>query len=179
VRADGRREWAVANVGAGLDAAIVHAVARVRATRGGAGGYAVWVRPILRTIASFRFPRLRVTVDGARRYEGSAAIVQGARAFGGVFRLCDAAALDAPGLHVSILTARTRRDLLRLLVRSTVRCVERDRDVIHVAAREVSIDADAPVPLQADGDPAGETPLTVRALPRALTLLRAPPPPLG
>jgi diacylglycerol kinase family enzyme len=178
-RPDGTREWAVANAGAGLDAAIVHAVSKVRTTRGGAGGYAVWVRPVLATIAQFRFPRLRVTVDEGRIYEGTAVIVQGAHSFGGIFTLSKDAALDALDLHVSILTGRTRRDLLRLLVRSTMRPVSSDRDVIHLRAREITIESDPPVPLQADGDPAGETPVRIRLLPRALSLLRAPPPPLG
>jgi diacylglycerol kinase family enzyme len=178
-RADGRRELAMANAGAGLDAAIVHAVSKARSKRGGAGGYAVWVRPILATIAGYRFPHLRVVVDGARADEGAAVIVQGARNFGGVFRLARNAALDAPALHVSILTARTRRDLLRLLARSTATSVEDDRDVISLTAREVSISSDPPVPFQCDGDAAGETPVTIRHLPRALTLLRAPLPPLG
>ena len=175
---DGSVERALANLGAGLDAAIVVAVAEERAAHAGLGGYAKWVRPILSTVARFRFPRLSVTVDGARTYEGSAVVVQGGRSYGGLFTLAREAALDALALHVTIVTAQNRRDLLRVLARSAFRPAEGDRDVLHVVGREVRIASDVPARLQADGDPAGETPVTVRLLPRAVALLRAPADPL-
>lgn len=179
MHADGTTTRALANLGAGLDAAIVVAVARVRADQAGLGGYAKWVRPIFATVARFRFPRLAVTVDGARTYEGSAAVVQGAHNYGGLFTLARGSALDAPVLHVSIVTARNRRDLLRVLARAAFRPAEGDRDVLHVVGREVHLASDLPAALQADGDPAGEAPITVRLLPHAVTLLRAPAAPLG
>jgi diacylglycerol kinase (ATP) len=153
-------------------------VARVRADQAGLGGYGKWIRPILTTVARFRFPRLRVTVDGTRTYEGTAVVVQGAHNYGGLFTLARGAALDAPALHVSIVTARNRRDLLRVLARAAFRPAEGDRDVLHVVGRTVHVASDVPAALQADGDPAGEAPVTVRLLPRALTLLRAPSAPL-
>lgn len=175
-RPTGPVERALANVGAGLDGAIVEAVAQARRRHGGRGGYAVWVGPILRTIARFRFPRLRLTLDGQRTYEGAAVVVQGARCYGGLFELARGAALDAGALHVSLIEGRTRRDLLRLLVRALLRRADRDAHLRTFRAQEVTLTADPPAPLQADGDPAGLTPLTVRLLPRAATLLRAPPP---
>lgn len=177
----GRPARAVANVGAGLDAAIVTAVATARSHSTGLGGYLRWVKPILATVARFRRPRLLVTLDGARTYEGAAVVVQGAHNYGGLFTLARGAALDADVLHVTLVTARTRRDLLRVLARAALRPAETDRDVLALTGREVRIASDAPTPLQADGDPAGATPARVRLLARALTLLRAPPrlPPEG
>jgi diacylglycerol kinase family enzyme len=177
-RGDGTVERALANLGAGLDAAIVVAVAQERAAHAGLGGYVRWVRPILRTIARFRFPRFTVTVDGARTYEGTAVVVQGGHNYGGLFRLARAAALDAAVLHVTIVTAQNRRDLLRVLARAAFRPAQGDRDVLHVTGREVHVASDLPAALQADGDPAGMAPVTVRLLPRAVTLLRAPAAPL-
>lgn len=175
-RPDGARSFAVANVGAGLDAAIVGAVAMARARRAGQGGYAVWVRPILSTVARFAFPRLLVTVDGARTFEAAAVVLQGAASYGGVFRLAAGAALNAGRLHVSLVEGRTRRDLLRILTRAALRRADRDAQLRILTAHEVEIRGDRPTACQADGDPSGQTPLRVRLAPRALTLLRAPRP---
>ena len=41
----------------------------------------------------------------------------------------------------------------------------------HERVRDIVIDSREPVPWQADGDYMGETPLTVRVLPGALSLL--------
>jgi diacylglycerol kinase (ATP) len=172
--ASGGRELAVANVGVGLDAEVVRAVSAARARRRGLGGYAVWLKPILATVAAYRAPRLTVRVDQGRVYPASALVVQGGLAYGGVFRLAPDARLDAPTLSVALLQTPGRRDAFRILARALARRATRDRDLLLLRAHEVAVAADPPVGLQADGDPAGETPLTVRLLPRALTLLRAP-----
>ncbi len=171
--ADGRRELAVANLGAGLDAEVVRAVAAERARHRGLGGYAVWVRPILTTLVGYRAPRLRVRLDGARLYEAAAVVIQGARSYGGVFELSPTTTLDAPHLSVALVLGPARRDVFRLLTRALVKRAARDHDLLLLPAREVEISADRPLGLQADGDPAGETPVTVRLLRHALTLLRA------
>ena len=171
--ADGQRELAVANVGAGLDAEVVRAVSVERARHHGLGGYAVWVRPILQTLVGYRAPRLRVRIDGARLYEAAAVVVQGARSYGSVFELSPTTTLDAPQLSVALVLGPARRDLFRLLTRALVRRAARDHDLLLLPARELEISAERPLGLQADGDPAGETPVTVRLLPRVLTLLRA------
>jgi diacylglycerol kinase family enzyme len=169
------RELAVANVGAGLDAAIVRAVAAERTRRAGLGGYAVWVRPILASVRVWAFPPLTVRLDGGRALEARAVVVQGAHSYGGLFELAPDAALDADLLRVSLIDAPTRRDLLRLLARAAVRHASRDHHLHTFRARTVTIEAAAPLPLQADGDPAGDTPLTVTLRRDALTLLRVPP----
>lgn len=173
VRPDGAREVALANVGAGLDAAIVAAVDRARAQRPGSGGYGAWVGPIVRTLARYRAPRLRVTLNGTHVYESAAAVVQGARAYGGLFRLAPQARLDSSSLHVSLVEARTARDLLRVLTRALLRRAHRDAGLRTFPAHSVLLEADEALPLQADGDAAGTTPVVVRLLPRAVVLLRA------
>ena len=47
---------------------------------------------------------------------------------------------------------------------------ERLPEVVSLRARRVRLEADAPVPVQIDGDPAGCTPAVVKLLPSALTL---------
>jgi diacylglycerol kinase (ATP) len=135
----------------------------------------VWVRPILASVRDWDFPPLTVRLDGGRALEARAVVVQGARSYGGLFELAPDAALDADLLRVSLIEAPTRRDLLRLLARAAVRRASRDHHLHAFRARTVTIESPAPLPLQADGDPAGETPLTVTLRRDALTLLRVPP----
>lgn len=166
-------ERALANVGAGVDADIVHTISALRASADGAGGYSRWVRPMWRTLCSFSFPRLRVTVDGRRTYAAAACTVQNARNYGGVFELSPDAALDSGGLEVVLLRARTNRDLFRILFASWFRRAPLQNDVQIISGRHVRIESTEPVRLQADGDPAGRTDVELELLPGALTLLRA------
>jgi diacylglycerol kinase family enzyme len=169
---DGAVGHAVANVGVGLDAEVVHAVARARA--GGSGGYARWVRPIWESVQAFRFPRLRVTVDERVTYAAAACIVQNAHNYGGIFELSARAALDSGRLDVVLVKARTRRDLLRILAGALARRAGRFHDVRVVPASRVRVRCASSVAVQADGDPAGRTDLEVERVPEGLTLLRAP-----
>ena len=172
-RAGGEQEYAVANVGVGLDAEIVQAIAGVRAGAAGSGSYASWIRPILQTVSAFRFPRLRVTVDGMRTYAAAACVVQNANNYGGLLRLSPDAALDSGKLDVTLIRARTKRDLLRILAGALTRRVPTFNDVKIVRAERVDLRCSRPVHLQADGDPAGMTDATIEIVPKAMRLLRA------
>ena len=163
---------AVANVGAGLDAEIVHAAALVRSDD--LGGYGKWVAPIWRSLATFRFPPLRVTVDGRRTFNAGACVVQNARNYGGLFELSPDAALDSGRLEVTLLRARSHRDLFRVMTGAFLRRASRFKDVRVVSGQGVEIAADEAVPLQADGDPAGRAPVAVDLIAKSLVLLRAP-----
>jgi diacylglycerol kinase family enzyme len=48
---------------------------------------------------------------------------------------------------------------------------EKLADVACLTTNELRLESDQPVPLQADGDPAGTTPAVLRVLPGALELL--------
>ncbi len=171
--ADGQEERAIANVGVGLDAEIVQAIARLRAGSSGSGSYASWIRPIWGTVQTFRFPRLRVTIDGRRTYNAAACVVQNAYNYGGVFRLSPHAALDSGRLDVTLIRARTKRDLIRVLLGALTRRVQRFNDVKIVRGTHVALRCGRSVHLQADGDPAGTTDAEIEVLPKAVELLRA------
>lgn len=165
-------EVAVGVVGAGLDAELVRAVSALRAEAAG-GGYGRWLRPLWNVFQGFRFPRLRVTVDGRRTYAASACVIQNAHNYGGLFVLSPDAALDSGRLDVFMIRAATHRDLFRIMTGAFLRRVHKHKDVKLVRGTSVRVRADAPVAVQADGDPAGVTDLDVELLPRAATLLRA------
>jgi diacylglycerol kinase family enzyme len=59
--------------------------------------------------------------------------------------------------------AMARQSLPIFLTRSAVRA---DVDLLRI--REMTIDADRPLPVQVDGEPAGTTPVRLRVAPRAL-----------
>lgn len=160
----------LAVLGVGLDAEVVRAVAEAR--RGGVGGYTRWLLPIARTFLAYRPPRLRVTVDGTT-VEGGAVVVQNAHNYGGLFELSRDARMDDGCLDVVVLRDAGRRDHFRMLLRAYGGRLHADRGVTVLRGRTVAVDADVPVAVQADGDPAGTTPLRAEVLPRALTLLAA------
>jgi diacylglycerol kinase (ATP) len=168
-----REQVALANVGAGLDGELVHAISNVRSAGDGFGGYARWIGPMWDCLRSFSFPRLRVTVDGLRTYAAAACVVQNAHNYGGVFELAPGAALDSGRLDVMLIRARTNRDLFRILVSSLARRTTRQKDVKFLTARHVRIESSDHVRLQADGDPAGRTDVELEILPQSLELLRA------
>lgn len=171
-RPDGSVEHAVANTGIGLDAEVVHAVSKVRA--GGVGGYAKWIRPIVASLATFRFPKLRVTIDDHVTYAAGACIVQNARNYGGVFALSPSAALDSGAMDVLLIRSRTRRSLFGILASALLRRMPHNHDAKIVASRSVRLRSATKAPVQADGDPAGYTDLHVELVPQGLILLRAP-----
>jgi diacylglycerol kinase (ATP) len=171
--ADGRTERAVTCVGAGLDGAVVEEVQRLRSTSG-SHGYAQWIRPMLATLARFRWPTLEVVVDGGVVRQGTLVVVQNARSYGGLFSISPGAAMDSGRLDVAVLKPRGHRDLVRLLLRAAADDLADDRLVRVVPGARVEIRCRERVPVQADGDAAGATDLEVRLLPRAMTLLRVP-----
>ena len=169
-----RVSHAVANVGVGADAEVVHAIEALRKQPGASHNYAQWVRPILHTIRGFGFPALRVTVDDRRTWLATGVVVQNAYNYGGMFALAPEASLDAEGLHVTLMRARTHRELMMLLASAATRRLARERKARLVVGHRVRIEARKRVPVQADGDAAGWTDVRLERLPKALTLLRAP-----
>ncbi len=164
------RGLSLANVGVGLDAAVVRAVASARG--GGVGGYTKWLSPIAKTFLDYVPPAIEVSVDGGPVVRGGAAIVQNTRNYGGLFTLASDARMDDGRLEVTVLRRAKRRDFFRMLVRAYASNLDRDAGVTILRGTSVEIRASTPVATQSDGDPFGETPIHVRVAPRALTLIR-------
>lgn len=176
-RPDTAPVYAVANVGVGLDAAIVHTIGQIRSSGSGSGGYARWLRPIWDTVSAYRFPPMAVTIDGEHTYRASTCIVQNAFNYGGLFRLSLDARMDSPVSDVMLMTCSSTRDLFRVLWGAFLGRAKRDRQVRFRQAKEIRLRATNPAGVQADGDPAGDTDVTITVLPRAMQLLHVGPPP--
>ena len=74
-------------------------------------------------------------------------------------------------LEVVILAPRNPPEFAALLWRAAHRQFGGDDRLIHFHAREISIDADPPIAVQIDGDPAGTTPVRAVAVPKAIRVL--------
>jgi diacylglycerol kinase (ATP) len=172
-------------VSAGFDADIVH---RLHARRSGNIRKSNYIQPILETSRTYRYPKLRVTVDGEgpstgrplgrRRPWGSSWPVKGRLVM--VANLPEYAlglpiAGDAAGddglLDLRIFKRRSAFQMIRYLYNVALRRHEELADVRVARVRTVRIESKVPVPVQCDGDPAGFTPAEISVLPGALTVL--------
>ncbi|WP_095414346.1 diacylglycerol/lipid kinase family protein [Thermogutta terrifontis] len=173
----------------GFDAAAVEMVHRKRMEghRGGRGGFATFIGPICHLIGTYPFPQMAVEVlDGnggagtslMRPQEGSAATLAAKWVFvfnlprygwglpispeaNGTDGLLDLCTYRGGGFWKGLwYTLTTQLQLHRRL-----------RDFQHLRGRRFRITADAPVPYQLDGDPAGYLPVEVEVAPRRVHLV--------
>jgi diacylglycerol kinase (ATP) len=107
-----------------------------------------------------RWQRHRLTVRAAGTvHRAEAAFVLKGRYFAGPWTLAPAAALTGAHLEILLLPRARRRDVARLILSATLSSRFADPDWVRLAAAEVEIDAEAAVPVQADGDIVGALPM--------------------
>lgn len=135
-------------------------------------GNLVYVYGALRALLAWKPARFTIEVDGASRtFSGWSVAAANANAYGGGMFL----APDA-SLHDGMLDIVTTADTSKLRFATSLPKVFRGKHVDEpsvdvVRGREVRISADRPFTVYADGDPIGELPVTVRAVPSALNVL--------
>lgn len=74
-------------------------------------------------------------------------------------------------LEIVVLAPRRLTEFATVLWKAGRRHFRGDDRLIHLQAREISIEADPPIAVQIDGDPAGTTPVRAVARPAALRVL--------
>jgi diacylglycerol kinase family enzyme len=110
-------------------------------------------------------PRLRLLVDG-RRIDCEAVYIAKGRYFAGPWSFAPAARVGDPRLHVVALPRATRRAYLAFLwAMARGRDPGQSRWAMSLACARLDIEADGPVPLQADGDIVAQCPLTMAVHP--------------
>lgn len=126
----------------------------------------------VRAILKWRSPTYSVVADGkATSAKAFTVIVANSGAYGHGLRIVPPAVLDDGLLDVMIVGDGPKRAIAAFMSEAkSGRHVLRP-EVQLDTAREVIIDADRPVPLCADGDEIGSLPVTVRVLPKALTVI--------
>jgi len=164
---NGRRFLAV--VGVGFDGFVAAEVARSR--RGHLGPHR-YVLPVLRAVFGYRWPRLRVRVDGeARVRTARLAFASNIRNYATWFRIAPGARPDDGRLDFVLLREGGARDTPRWAFAALTGTLAGLRETRCVRGRSLEVDSDAPVPFQVDGDPGGVTPITVSMLDDALEVI--------
>jgi len=113
-----------------------------------------------------------VTVDGtAHSFIGWSVVAANSKAYGGGMFMAPGAELDDGLLDVVLSAETSKPTFLRNLPKVFKGDHVHEPYITVLRGAEVRIDADRPFTVYADGDPIGELPVTVRAVPAALRVL--------
>ena len=156
--------------GVGFDAHIVHELAR---RRSGPVGLASYAFPAASAMARYRFPVVRVEVDGRRVFERQGVVmIANLPQYGTGFPIVPDARPDDRKLDVLCLPCDSRMRLVELLaLAADGRHVNVD-GAFRTKAQAVRVTAAHEVPVQIDGDPGGSLPLDVTLSPHQISLFR-------
>jgi YegS/Rv2252/BmrU family lipid kinase len=145
-------------------------------------GNLVYVYGALRALLGWRPARFEIELDppSARRsFVGYSFGACNSKSYGGGMRAAPSALLDDGLLEVVVLEQVGKlRFLTRILPKVFSGVHVREPCVTILRAREILAEADRPFTMYADGDPIGELPLRIRALPGAVRVL-VPAPTVG
>jgi YegS/Rv2252/BmrU family lipid kinase len=141
-------------------------------------GQLVYVYGALRALAAWNPATFVVEVDGERvEFTGWSVAVANSKAYGGGMVAAPDASLEDGELDVVMLSRTSKLYLLRSVLPRVFKGTHvHDPSVRVMRGTEVRVDADRPFVVYADGDPIGELPITLRALPGALQVLLPAPP---
>lgn len=138
-------------------------------------GNLVYVYGALRALIAWRTARFEIELDPPGERVVVAAYTVGAansRAYGGGMRAAPDALLDDGLLDVMALESVSKFAFVTKILPKVFSGEHTQEPGVRVwRAREVSVSADRPFAMYADGDPIGELPVRVRALPGAVTVL--------
>jgi diacylglycerol kinase (ATP) len=152
-------------VSCGFDAAVVHALTRVR--RGPIRKWS-YVMPVLNSLHSSDFIEVSVLVDNQRVHQHAPALVYvgNVREYGTGFAVLDQAISDDGLLDVCILPCDSVAKLMQIAIKTSMGAHHDLPGVIYTRGKNITIESVAPVPVQMDGDAAGFTPADIRLLDR-------------
>lgn len=137
-------------------------------------GNLVYAYGAIRALRSWHPARFELTLDGGRRHAFTGYSVGAAnnKAYGGGMYAAPGAELDDGLLDVVTCAAMPKLRFLTSLMPKVFHGAHVDEpEVIVLKAAQVTITADRPFTLYADGDPIAELPSTVRVLPAAVRVL--------
>jgi len=161
--------------GAGFDSE-VNRVANQRL--GWAGNRPRYVGAVLAQLVVGRPARFRLVLDGCELAQrGWLVAVANGPSYGGGMRVAPRASLADGLLDVVVIADIGKLEFLRTFPKVfSGRHVEHPAVAVHRAAR-VELEADRPLAVYADGEPAGTLPATFEVRPAAITVLAADPAP--
>jgi YegS/Rv2252/BmrU family lipid kinase len=143
-------------------------------------GELVYAYAALRALVSWRPARFEIELDapGERHaFTGYSVGAANSRAYGGGMRAAPDAMLDDGLLEVLVLESVSKLAFATSILPKVFKGTHVQHPRVRVfRAAEVTISADRPFTMYADGDPIGELPVRVRAVPAAVNVLVAPSP---
>ena len=164
-------KYYVLQIGIGIDSLMIRDTERSAKRRFGRAAY-VWTA--FTRLVGFQPERFTILADGQRSRPRASQIVV---ANGGVLgipplRWGPHIRPNDGQIDVCVISARTALDYLGLIWHTLIDQQRRDRNVRYFAARQsIVISADRPLPVQADGEIIGETPIQVQVVPRAVHVI--------
>jgi YegS/Rv2252/BmrU family lipid kinase len=164
--ADGRTFLGIASLGFDSDAN------RIANEAPAALGRLVYVYGAARAIVAWKPACFTVDVDGARtELRGWSVAAANSGFYGGGMRLAPHARLDDGALDVILVGECSPLRYAATLPRVFRGAHLSSPAVTELRGREVRVEADRPFTVYADGDPIGNLPITMRAVPAALRVL--------
>jgi diacylglycerol kinase (ATP) len=167
-RADGSRLF-VQMLGVGFDAQVVH---RLPVELKRAFGRCAYALQTLRELALYRFAPIHLRLDGEET-QASSVIVSKGRLYGGRFLLAPTACATQPGFSVVLFDHAGMAAALLYGAALPLDLLGRAPGVRHVRARQIDFIGNEASPVQADGDAAGRTPITVTDAPDSIPVVVA------
>lgn len=167
---NGQRFLAVAGIG--FDA---ECVVRMNPTRRGHITHGDYFWPIWRTFWEYRYPVLRVEVDGVRIFEGRGFVLIGniARYSAGL-RMLMKARNDDGLLDVGVFPCASRGAMFGHACRAFIRRHVGRGGMLYRQCRTTRISSDEAVPIEVDGELGGHLPAECSVQPGAVSFLRSP-----
>jgi diacylglycerol kinase (ATP) len=136
-------------------------------------GSAAYLRMALDNVASAATFRAEITLDDERlTLDLTNVVVANGKFLGGGIPVAPLAELDDGLLDVMVLPALSAVRLFGLVPHVLMGRHHRSRHVIHRRSRRVRVEADSPMPVTIDGEPAGSGPVTYEVEPNALRVIR-------
>jgi YegS/Rv2252/BmrU family lipid kinase len=135
-------------------------------------GELVYAYGALRALASWRPATFEVWVDGEERtFRGYSVVAANTRCYGGGMNIAPGARVDDGQLDVILTEHIGRLRFLAKMPKVFKGTHVRESTVQVLRGAEVRIAADRPFAIYADGDPIGDLPVTVRAVPAVVRVL--------
>jgi diacylglycerol kinase (ATP) len=156
--------------GIGIDAAIVHALDKIRS---GPITKLSYLLPSALALKDYKFPTMSVELDGKPIFSTAPALafVGNVREYGTGFPILPDARSDDGLLDVCVLPCKNPQELIEIALRTAAGEHLQMRGVVFARGKKIRIHADVDVPVQLDGDAAGHTPLDIELLPYRLPFI--------
>ncbi len=156
-------------LGVGLDAQVVH---RLPSGLKRVLGRSAYVAQTLREMLRYSYEPIRVRIDGAEQEAGSVVVTKGCL-YAGNFMLAPDARPGEPGFSVALFGRTGPGAVLMYGAALTLNLLPRAPGMRLLRGRHVEVLGGHNLPAQADGDPAGVSPVTITDAARPINIVVA------